>query len=508
MSTPMLETRGIRKAFPGTQALQDVSFQVLPGEVHALVGENGAGKSTLMHILSGVLQPDSGETLIQGVRTKIHHPKEAQDLGIGTVFQELSLIPNLSVAENVFPNRAPTRNIGLVNWGALYNRTQDLLEPFQVDINPKTLVRHLNVSNKQIVEIAKALSLEAKILLLDEPTAALSPDEVHILFKLIRHLKENGLAIVFISHRVQEIFEIADRVTILRDGERVGTYAISELSPDQMVQLMVGRALQDLEVQKARQDFKEILRVEELSGEKAFQEVSFTLRKGEILGLAGLKGAGRPEVARAIVGADQPSAGKIFVEGKQVSIHSPADALRYGIGYLPEERKLQGLFLQLAVSHNIVVANLKRFSRYGLMDAQREKATARGYVEQLDIRTPSVEQLVGRLSGGNQQKVMLAKWLLTNPKILIVDEPTHGIDVGAKIEIHALLSDLSSQGVGILLISSELPEILSLADRIVVMHEGRITGELPASEASEEKIIALASGHVSQLQEDLNRMEA
>lgn len=501
MSTPMLETRGISKAFPGTQALLDVSFQVLPGEVHALVGENGAGKSTLMHILSGVLEPDSGETLIQGDKVKIHHPKEAQDLGIGTVFQELSLIPNLSVAENVFPNRAPTRSGGLVNWGVLYSRTEDLLEPFQVDINPKTLVRHLNVSAKQIVEIAKALSLEAKILLLDEPTAALSPDEVHILFKLIRHLKESGLAIVFISHRVQEIFEIADRVTILRDGERVGTFEISELSPDQMVQLMVGRALQDLEVQKETQKLGEILRVEGLSREKVFQQVSFSLHKGEILGLAGLKGAGRPEVARAIVGADKLSAGRIFIEGKPVTIHSPVDALKYGIGYLPEERKLQGLFLHLPVFNNIVVADLKRFSRYGIMNRQREKATANQYVDQLDIRTPSVEQLVGRLSGGNQQKVMLAKWLLTNPKILIVDEPTHGIDVGAKVEIHALLNELSQQGVGILLISSELPEILSLADRIIVMHEGRITGELPASEATEENIISLASGHMRQMQQ-------
>jgi ribose transport system ATP-binding protein len=500
MSTPMLETKGISKAFPGTQALLDVSFQVLPGEVHALVGENGAGKSTLMHILSGVLEPDSGETLIQGDKVKIHHPKEAQDLGIGTVFQELSLIPNLSVAENVFPNRAPTRSGGLVNWGELYNRTEDLLEPFHVDIKPNTLVRHLNVSAKQIVEIAKALSLEAKILLLDEPTAALSPDEVQILFKLIRHLKESGLAIVFISHRVQEIFEIADRVTILRDGERVGTYKISELSPDQMVQLMVGRALQDLEVQKETQALEEILRVEGLTREKVFQQVSFSLRKGEILGLAGLKGAGRPEVARAIVGADKLSAGRIFIEGKPVAIHSPVDALKYGIGYLPEERKLQGLFLHLPVYNNIVVADLKRFSRYGIMDTQLEKATSNHYVDQLDIRTPGVEQLVGRLSGGNQQKVMLAKWLLTNPKILIVDEPTHGIDVGAKVEIHSLLNELSQQGVGILLISSELPEILGLADRIIVMHEGRITGELPASEATEESIIALASGHVRQIQ--------
>ena len=496
VGAPLLEAHEISKAFPGTQALERVSFALLAGEVHALVGENGAGKTTLVNILSGVIRPDAGEIRIGGRSVHILNPRQAQELGIGTVFQELSVVPALSVAENVFAARAPTRALGLVNWPRLYANTRALLAPFEAHIDPRTRVRDLSISARQIVEIAKALSLNARILILDEPTTALTPDEVRLLFRVMRRLRDDGLGVVFISHRVREVLEIADRVTVLRDGRLVGTYPAAQLTEHDLIRLMVGRELSDMFERGNGRAGAELLRVEGLSGE-GFRDVSLALRQGEIVGLAGLKGAGRSELARALVGTCPSYEGRLLVGGRPAQIRSPMDAMKLGIGYLPADRKSEGLFLDMSVRDNIVAASLRLLSHFGLVDAGAQEAVARRFVQRLNIRASSVHQAVRRLSGGNQQKVMLARWLARRPRILIVDEPTRGIDVGARVEIHRLLRELAKQGVGIIVISSDLTELLGLSDRILVMREGRITGQLPASRATEQQIIALAAwdGH-------------
>lgn len=496
MPNTLLEVHHVTKEFPGTRALDDVSFDLLPGEVHALMGENGAGKSTLMHILSGVYPPDAGEIWIDGHKAHISNPRHAQELGIGMVFQELSLVPSLSIAENVFPNRAPTRAAGVIHWSKLYKDTRELISQFDLDVDVRTPVHALNVTTRQIVEIIKALSLNAKILLLDEPTSALTLDEVERLFNTIRRLKQRGIGIVYVSHRIPEVMEITDRVTVLRDGKRVGTYLTAEMTPDTLIEKMVGRKLlTDLLTVRTYSKGESLLRVENLSYRDEFQEISFHVRKGEIVGVAGLMGARRSEVFRALIGMQRIQKGRIWLEGVPVRIKSPVQAFAMGMAYLPAERKLDGLFVKMQLSRNVVSATLKAFSRVGIMSRHREVKASYDLVNRLNIRTPNVRQLVGRLSGGNQQKVMIAKWLVEKPKILIIDEPTKGVDVGAKAEIHQLLRDLADQGVGVLFISSELPEILGLADRILVMHEGRIRGELTAEEADEQTIMALASGY-------------
>lgn len=495
MTTPLVEVERVSKAFPGTQALSEVSFELLPGEVHALVGENGAGKSTLVHILSGVLAPDSGVIRIAGQPVEIHNPRQAQSLGIGMVYQELSLVPSLSIAENVFPNRAPVRPGGLINWPLLYERTRALMAHFELDVDVRTPVRALSVTARQIVEIVKALSLDARILLLDEPTSALTLDEVGLLFDVIRRLKQQGIGIVYISHRIPEVMTIADRVTVLRDGRRVGTFITREITPDRLIEAMVGRTLTEMFPDRGNGQQGELLRVEGLSSEDGFQDITFHLNRGEIVGLAGLKGSRRSELLRALVGDRRVTAGRVFVEGCPVRIASPADAFALGMAYLPEERKADGLFLKMPLRQNVSATALADFSRLGIMNPRQEAAVARRFVERLGIVTPSVEQLVGRLSGGNQQKVMLSKWLVRQPKILIIDEPTKGVDVGAKVEIHALLRELAHQGVGILFISSEMPEIIGLSDRILVMYEGRLIAELPAEGMDEQRLTTLASGY-------------
>lgn len=495
LASPLLEVHQISKAFPGTQALSSVDFELLPGEVHALIGENGAGKSTLMHILSGVLTPDSGEILLDGQPVEINTPRRAQDLGIGMVFQELSLVPSLSIAENIFANRAPVGLGGIIQWATLYERTRALLAQFELDLDVSTPVRAFNITTRQLIEILKALSLNAKILLLDEPTSALTPDEVELLFRNIRRLKERGIGVVYVSHRLREVMEIADRVTVLRDGVRVGTYVTSEVTPDKLIEHMVGRTLNEMFPDRGKVTRGEVLRVENLTREKAFDDISLSLQRGEIVGLAGLKGARRSDLLRALVGADRVDSGEILIEGKPVKITSPTVAFGQGMAYLPEERKTEGLFLKMPLRQNVSVTALPDFSRFGLMNAQQEKSVAKRFVERLGIVTPSVNQLVGRLSGGNQQKVMLSKWLVRQPTILLIDEPTKGVDVGAKAEIHALLRELAEQGVGILFISSELQEIIGLSDRILVMHEGRIVAEVKAEEATEQTLTVLASGY-------------
>lgn len=496
MSAPLLEVRGVSKSFPGTQALSDVSFDLLPGEVHALMGENGAGKSTLMHILSGVYVPDAGEIRINGQPVQINNPRQAQDLGIGMVFQELSLVSSLSIAENIFPNRAPSRLPGVIDWPRLYQNTRQLIAQFDQDLDVRTPVGMLNITTRQIIEIVKAFSLNAKILLLDEPTSALTLDEVERLFDTIRRLKQRGIGIVYVSHRIAEVMEITDRVTVLRDGKLVGTYATADMTPDALIEKMVGRKLlNDLFAKRTSSNGAELLRVEKLTRKNEFSDISFEVRKGEIIGVAGLKGARRSELFRALVGITRPSSGQIWLEGKLMNFRSPQQAFARGMAYLPEERKTDGLFLRMPLSRNIVSATLKNFARWGIMSRRREVDTSQHLAQRLNIRATSMRQTVGRLSGGNQQKVMLSKWLIERPQILIIDEPTKGVDVGTKAEVHQLLRQLADQGVGIMFISSELPEILGLAQRILVMYEGCIRGELLADETDEQTIMTLASGY-------------
>jgi ABC-type sugar transport system ATPase subunit len=507
---PLLRVERVTKSFPGVLALQDVSLEVHPGEVLGLVGENGAGKSTLMKILSGVYQPDSGEIILDGKPVILHSPRQAQDLGISIIYQEFNLMPNLSVEENVFVGREP--NAGkVVRWRQLRKQTTDLLDQLGVHLNPGAIVRSLSVAEQQMVEIAKALSLNARLVIMDEPTSALTDTEVAALFDIIRGLKQRGLAVIYISHRLEEIFAICDRVTILRDGQLAGDLPIAEATPDRIVRLMVGRPLMDLfrpeEAERrleilAKRSPAPVLEVRGLgrtgTGQDpsaiVLEDVTFSLRPGEIVGLAGLVGSGRTEIARAIFGADEYDRGEILVDGKPIRIRSPREAIQLGIGLVPEDRKLQALVLTLAIRENLALSLLDRLSSFGIVRLGAERALARRMVNALQVRTPSIEQKVLNLSGGNQQKVVIAKWLALHPKILIMDEPTRGIDIGAKAEVHGLMHQLAADGVSILMISSELPEIVHMSDRVLVMRQGRIAGELQRAEATQEAIMTLATG--------------
>ncbi len=507
---PLLRVTGVSKNFPGVMALRDVSLEVYPGEVLGLVGENGAGKSTLMKILSGVYQPDGGEIVFDGQPVVLHSPRQAQDLGISIIYQEFNLMPNLSVEENVFVGREPNTS-KFVRWRALRQQTNELLQQLGVHLNPGSIVRDLSVAEQQMVEIAKALSLNARLVIMDEPTSALTDTEVEALFSIIQGLKARGLAVIYISHRLDEIFTICDRVTVLRDGELAGNLSMEEATPERVVRLMVGRPLGDLfrpeEAERrlerlAEQSPAPVLEVRDLSRTGTVQDaaaivlkdVSFSVRPGEIVGLAGLVGSGRTEIARAIFGADEFDQGQIMIDGQPVRIRSPREAIRRGVGLVPEDRKLQALVLSLAIRENIALSVLDRLSRFGIVRFGAERALARRMVEALRVRTPSIEQKVLNLSGGNQQKVVIAKWLALRPKILIMDEPTRGIDIGAKAEVHGLMHELAADGVAILMISSELPEIIGMSDRVLVMRQGRIAGELSRGEATQEAIMALATG--------------
>ncbi|MBL8055693.1 MAG: sugar ABC transporter ATP-binding protein [Anaerolineales bacterium] len=490
-----LQMQAISKAFPGVQALRQVSFDLRRGEVHALVGENGAGKSTLMKILSGVYRPDAGQILIEGQPVTIQIPRDAQRHGISIVHQELNLFSNLTVAENVFGGRMPARGpLAFEDRQAAARQAQRLLDRFGVAISPQTIIRSLSLAQQQVVEISKALIQEARVLILDEPTSSLTEHEAAALFEVVQQLRRDGLCIVYISHRLEEVFRIADRVTILRDGQLVGTEAVAETSIPAVIRMMVGRQLADLYGQRAGQPQAVVLTVEALTSPGHFAEVSFQLRAGEIVGMAGLVGAGRTEVGLALFGALPVSGGRVQLRGAGRQIRSPDEAMRWGLAYLSEDRRNDALFFNMGVRENISVSHLARLSRLGLIDRRRERQATQFHIEQLKIATPSTEQKVANLSGGNQQKVILARWLAIEPKVLIVDEPTRGIDVGAKTEIYALLHHLAAQGVAILLISSEMPEILGLSDRILVMHEGRLAGELTRAEATEERILTLAAG--------------
>ncbi len=491
---PLLELKGINKRFPGVQALKDCSFSLMPGEVHALVGENGAGKSTLMKVLAGIYPVDSGEIYLDGVPVRVRSPLEAQQAGISMVHQEINLMKDLTVAENIFIGREPMRGL-LLNKQKQNEMARELLSRLRIDLSPDTLVKHLTVAKQQMTEIAKALSYEnTRILIMDEPSAALTEAEIGELFRFIRTLKDQGVGIVYISHRMGELKQISDRITVMRDGQYVGTVVTAQTSLDEIIRMMVGRVIYEQPKTKGTvaADAPVTLEAKNLRSREV-KDVSFTLRRGEILGFAGLMGAGRTETARLICGADRREAGEIFIEGNKVDIRDPSDAVKAGIGYLSEDRKRFGLCLHLSVADNITLPSMEKFTGRLMVSDRKVRSTASEYKERMTIKAPSVLSRVVSLSGGNQQKVVVAKWLVRNCDILIFDEPTRGIDVGAKSEIYKLMNQLAAQGKSIIMISSEMPELLRMSDRILIMCEGEKTGELTIEEATQEKIMALAA---------------
>ncbi|TME63464.1 MAG: sugar ABC transporter ATP-binding protein [Chloroflexi bacterium] len=491
----LVEMDGISKDFPGVQALRSCRFELRRGEIHALVGENGAGKSTLMKILAGVYRRDAGRIRLNGAEVDIPTPRAAQQLGISIIHQELSLMPHLTAAQNIFIGREPRARIPFViDQRKLNEDARTLFQSLNLKVDPQAKVGKLSVAQQQMVEIAKALSYSAQVLIMDEPTATLTDTEIDELFRIIRAVKANGVGVVHISHRLEELKLISDRVTVMRDGQYIATVDTKDASIDRIISMMVGRTIYEAAREIPTANPEVVLDVRGLNRGRMVRDVSFNLRRGEILGLAGLVGAGRTEVARAVFGADRPDSGTILVHGKVARIHSPADAVRLGIGYLSEDRKRFGLAVGMDVETNIVLATLRKFAdAFGRVDFRKTRATAEQRVHRLGIKTPSIRQKVRNLSGGNQQKVVIAKWLTADTEILIFDEPTRGIDVGAKSEIYHLLNELAKQGKAIIMISSELPEILRMSHRIVVMCEGRIRGELSGAEATQEKIMTFAT---------------
>jgi rhamnose transport system ATP-binding protein len=492
-SSPVLEIRDVSKRFGSTQALDGVSLSLLPGEIHALLGENGAGKSTLIKIMTGVEQPDVGEILVDGQAVHIANALKGQALGLAAIYQEPIIFPDLSVAENIFISH---RDRGrLVDYRAMRRDADAVLNRLGVRLDVRQPARGLTLAELQTVEIAKALSLRVRVLIMDEPTASLSAHEVRRLFGIVKALRAEGVAVLFISHRIEEVFEIADRVTVLRDGRFISSAPRSEITPSSAIRDMVGRALRELFVRTPSQPGEVVLEVEDLAREGAFSGVSFTLRTGEVLGFAGLVGARRTDVGLALFGIAPADGGEIRLGGRVVSIRSPESALQLGIAYATEDRHELGLVLSLSVASNVSLPALRRYlTRFGLIRRRTEIATAREFKERLNIRTPSVDMAVANLSGGNQQKVVLSKWLNTRPRILILDEPTRGIDVGTKVEVHDIIDQLAHQGMAIVLISSDLPEVLAMSDRILVMREGRQMAVIGRAEATQEGVLAAAMG--------------
>ena len=499
----LLEMRQITKEFPGVKALDGVTFDLHAGEFHALVGENGAGKSTLMKVLSGVYPYGTygGDILVEGKVEQFHNIRQAEEAGIAIIFQELSLVKELTVAENIFLGREPQR-FGVINWAEVYQKSSQLLKDLNLPLNPRTQVGNLGIGQQQLVEIAKALSQKAKILVLDEPTAALTESEVETLFSILKDLKSRGVGMIYISHKLDEVFLMSDRITVLRDGRTVGTESTLALDKNKVIALMVGREVGDI-FPETTHDFGEVaLEVRNLTAfdpdvanKKLVDDVSFNVRKGEVLGIAGLMGAGRSELLMSIFGAWRGSSmGEVFVEGEKVSINSPSDAIKRGIGFVTEDRKRFGLILDQTISDNSTLAGLKRISGEFLTNRSRETAATRKVMDSLHVKAGSPLTVTGTLSGGNQQKVVLGKWLLTNPKVLFLDEPTRGIDVGAKQEIYSEINKLAKEGLAIVMVSSELPEVLGLSDRILVLHEGKLTGEFKKTEATPEKVMVAATG--------------
>lgn len=492
MSLPVLKVEGLDKSYLGVHALDNVDFDLYDNEVHAILGENGAGKSTFMKILDGSVLKDGGRIFIKGKEVKITNPYRAQQLGISMVYQELSLMPNLTVAENIFLGRWLRRKIfQTVDWRQIFARSKNVLEKLGVNINVKERVGNLGMGERQLVEIARAISMNVKILLLDEPTSALSDEESERLFSMINALKKTGVSIIYVSHRLSEIPKICDRVTVMRDGKKIDTLPIDKTNEEILIRMMVGREVGEIYPKDEVKRGKEVLRVKDLIITGKLHHLELTLYQGEVLGIFGLMGAGRTEFARALFGIDHIDKGEIFIDEKRANISSPADAIKVGLGYLTEDRQ-GGLLMQLTIPPNITLPSLKRFSKFGFLKHYKERKIAKKYIDELDIHTPRVEQKVIFLSGGNQQKVALAKWLCSESKILILDEPTRGIDVGAKVEVYRLINELTKGGVSVILISSELSEVLNLTDRILVMSSGWFTAEYKRGEASQEELLKSA----------------
>ncbi|HZG15804.1 MAG TPA: sugar ABC transporter ATP-binding protein [Candidatus Bathyarchaeia archaeon] len=499
---PLLSMQGISMSFSGIPVLKDVTFDIYKGEVHTLMGENGAGKSTLMKIMSGVYKQSEGRLFYRGQQVQWDDPLQARLNGISIIHQELQLSPNLSVGENILlGSKLPKNKFGMVDWKQIELRAKQVLEKIGSDLDPRTPVSRLSIAQQQIVEIARALSFQAEILIMDEPTASLTDKEIDKLFLLIEDLKKQGVAIVYISHRMDEIFRISDRCTVLRDGQWISSCPITETNPENLVKQMVGREMGELFAKQSSAAivFKQkepILELCDVSDQHVVKNVSLQLYPGEIVGVAGLVGAGRTELARIIFGASQKTTGEIFINGQKAVIRSPIDAIHNGIGLVPESRKDQGLFLNLSVKENILMAELRKYCKASVLEWKGIQKATQMYIEELGIKVSSPDQKVVHLSGGNQQKVVIARWLSIQPKVLLLDEPTRGVDVGAKTEIYKIICDLAKNGLAVLMISSELPEILAISDRILVMHEGRIKANLPRIEATQEKIMYYATGEV------------
>jgi rhamnose transport system ATP-binding protein len=494
-NVPILRANGVSKSYAGVRALKNVSFDVRPGEVHALLGENGAGKSTLIKIMSGVYQPDLGSMFVNGAQVNFSSPDDARRAGVATIYQELLLFPELSVAENIFLGHAPLAGAGRIDWRAMRAEAARLLDSLEIDdLSPDQIVGVLTVGNRQRVEILRALSHDARILIMDEPTAALTESDVTRLFDVVRRLKQRGVGIVYISHRLDEIFAIADRVTVLRDGAYVGSRDVADTNVGELVQMMVGRRLESLFPKTVAPIGAPVLEARDLVRRPLTKGVSLTVRAGEIVGIAGLVGSGRSELAQTLFGMTPSESGDVRLNGESVRIDSPETARDKGIAYVPEDRGTQGLVRGMSVLHNFSLAALGSLSRAGFIDRAAERRMALEGVARFSVKTSSVDEIAGRLSGGNQQKIVLGKWLANNPKLLILDEPTRGIDVGAKAEIHRLMSQLAAQGVAILMISSELPEVLGMSDRVLVMREGRLVAEFDRVDATSEAVGAVMMG--------------
>lgn len=492
----ILELNGVSKSFGSINVLKDIDLTIKKGEVHALMGENGAGKSTMMKIISGLYQPTSGEVLYKGSVLDVKEPKDALLKGISMIHQELSSIKHLTIAENIFLGREP-KKFGLIDYKKMYKQTKEALNLIGVDINPKTKIAELKVSDMQMVEIAKAISYDADIIIMDEPTSAITDREVEKLFTVIRDLKKRNKAIIYISHKMKEIFDICDRITVLRDGNIASTKPANETNNDELIKMMVGRELNEIYPKKRNTIGENVFSIKNFSQNGVFKNISFDLHKGEIVGIAGLMGAGRTEVAETIFGLHKFDSGTIEVDNKPVEITNPNQAINHGIALVTEDRKEHGLALTRSVKENITLTSLKSVKKYGLINNSLENKQVEPYIKNLRIKLSSKNQEVSQLSGGNQQKVVIAKWLMTKPKILILDEPTRGIDIGAKAEMYKLMVDFAEQGYSIIMISSELPEILGISDRILVFSNGEITGELLASEANQEKIMNYATANLN-----------
>lgn len=491
----ILELKSISKTFPGVQALNNVHLEVRPGEVHALCGENGAGKSTLMKIISGAQKATSGEIYFEGEKVTYTTTKEAQNIGISMIYQEFNLVPYLSVAENIFLGKLPV-NASVINWKKLYKLTQDILNQLGLKISPKTIVSTLSVAEMQMVEISKCLSTNSKVIIMDEPTAALTDQEISSLFKIIENLASKGISIIYISHRMDEIFAITDSITIFRDGKHVKTMQTSDTNYDEVVSLMVGQNIANLYPVRTENDSDIVLDVKNLNGRNV-DDVSFSLRKGEILGISGLMGAGNIELSKILYGALNKHSGTVTVNGKELKGTSPLEAIEKGIGLVPDDRKNEGLVLVRSVKENISLSSMKKISKFGILDKKSEKIAIKNSINSMNIKVSSSEQLVNNLSGGNQQKVVLSKVLRASPDILILDEPTRGVDVGARAEIYQIIDLLTKNGKSIILVSSDLSEVIGMADRIIIMKEGKIVKEVLRKDSSQELVLAYASGGVS-----------